>query len=122
MTGIETGYEQKFDKFWSYFVKTWTKYYEISTWNLFHLIGDPGAQEELLQRTNNCLERYNREMNKEFPVAHPNISGLVTVIKKKSIEYINRITRIQQGDDVATNHNTHVVLPSIPLAYTSFNA
>ena len=61
-------------------------------------------------------------MNKEFPVAHPNISGLVTVIKKKSIEYINRITRIQQGDDVATNHNTHIVLPSIPLLYTSFNA
>lgn len=47
---------------------------------------------------------------------------LVTVIEKKSIEYINRITRIQQGDDVATNHNTHIVLPSIPLAYISFNA
>ena len=50
------------------------------------------------------------------------IIKLKSDIKKKSIEYINRITRIQQGDDVATNHNTHIVLPSIPLAYTSFNA
>lgn len=84
------------------------------------MIRDPSARDELLQRTNNCLERYNREMNKEFPVAHPNISGFVAVIKKKSTEYVNRITRVQRGDEIAPIHNTHIVLPPIPLDYIAF--
>lgn len=110
----------KFDAFWKYFVKTWTQYYDVTSWNLFHMIGDPSARSQLLQRTNNCLERYNREMNEAYPVAHPNISMFVSVIKQKSNEYLSRIKRVQSGAEMPPAHNTHINIPDIPLSYTNF--
>jgi len=38
--GIETGYEEEFDLYWSYFVKTWLRTYKPTDWNIYHLITD----------------------------------------------------------------------------------
>ena len=55
-------------------------------------------------------------MNEAYPVAHPNISMFVSVIKDKSLEYLSRIKRVQSGAEDAPVHNTHIIIPEIPLS------
>ena len=118
--GIEEGYTDAFDSFWKYFVKTWTKQYDVKSWNLHHLLNNPTAINELRQRTNNCLERYNREMNNAFKTAHPNLITFVDIIKGKSLEFVERIKRVANNEERAPVHNTHIVIPPIPQAYIDF--
>ena len=85
-------------------------------------MNDPNGLEELRQRTNNCLERYNREMNNAFKTAHPNVITFVEIIKGKSLEYVNRINRVMNRQERPPVHNTHIVIPPIPQSYIDFNA
>jgi hypothetical protein len=54
---------QGWQKFWTYFVKTWLKSYDVSTWN-FH------GKADLDQRTNNALERHNKELKEVVGYAY----------------------------------------------------
>lgn len=84
-------------------------------------MNDPSALEELRQRTNNCLERYNREMNNAFKTAHPNLITFVDIIKVKSLQFVDRIKRVQNNEERAPTHNTHIVIPPIPQSYIDFS-
>ena len=63
---LEAGKEKKtvakWDVFWAYFNKTWIPI--IESWNI--CIGDD-EDIEIVNRTNNGLERYNRKFNGLFP-------------------------------------------------------
>ena len=84
------------------------------------MLHNPTAINELRQRTNNCLERYNREMNNAFKTAHPNLITFVDIIKGKSLEFVERIKRVANNEERAPVHNTQIVIPPIPQAYIDF--
>jgi hypothetical protein len=51
----------KFDKFWRYFFKTWLRDYDPTLWNISAMTASGKVVPfELINRTNNALERYNR--------------------------------------------------------------
>ncbi|POM63818.1 Hypothetical protein PHPALM_20735 [Phytophthora palmivora] len=49
--------KQKWQAFWEYFERTWIDGYAVEIWNVH------GMANELVARTNNPLERFNRELN-----------------------------------------------------------
>ncbi|POM65201.1 Hypothetical protein PHPALM_19123 [Phytophthora palmivora] len=82
---------EKWKQFWSYFERTWLKQYSIEVWNVY------GLDNELVARTNNPLERFNRELNSRFPTPHPSMTTFVTVIKTISQEYVRRVADVPRG-------------------------
>ncbi|KAJ8517372.1 hypothetical protein ON010_g18329 [Phytophthora cinnamomi] len=81
----------KWREFWGYFERTWLEQYSIEVWNVF------GLDNELIARTNNPLEWFNRELNSRFPTPHPSMATFVTVIKTISHEYVRRIANVPRG-------------------------
>ncbi|GMF25098.1 unnamed protein product [Phytophthora fragariaefolia] len=67
------------------------KCYNIEVCNVF------GLDNELVARTNNPLERFNRELNSRFPTPHPFMATFVTVIKTISQEYVRRVADVPRG-------------------------
>ena len=56
--------QRQFDLFWEYFVKTWLETYDPELWNIERFKDN---WEDIQNRTNNALERFNREMNAKLP-------------------------------------------------------
>ncbi|OWZ09198.1 hypothetical protein PHMEG_00018138 [Phytophthora megakarya] len=77
--------------FWGYFQQTWLEQYNVSVWNV------AGLNSELVARTNNPLEMFNRELNDRFPKPRPSMATFVGVIKTLSAEYVQRLTDIPRG-------------------------
>ncbi|KAG2775357.1 hypothetical protein PC129_g23139 [Phytophthora cactorum] len=74
-----------------YFERTWLEQYTIDVWNVFDL------DNELVSRTNNPPERFNRDLNSRFPTPHPSMAVFVTVMKTISAEYVRRLGDILRG-------------------------
>ncbi|GMF38992.1 unnamed protein product [Phytophthora fragariaefolia] len=55
----------KWRGFWESFQRTWLELYDTSVWNV------AGLSNELVARTNNPLERFNRVLNDRFPKPRP---------------------------------------------------
>ncbi|KAG2953905.1 hypothetical protein PC118_g7077 [Phytophthora cactorum] len=55
---------EKWGEFWRYFYPTWIVRFPSNLWNVEPYTND------LISRTNNPLERFNREMNAAFPAPH----------------------------------------------------
>jgi hypothetical protein len=107
----------KLDIFWSYFVATWMRRYDPQTWNIFHLKSNPDA---LLNRTNNPLERFNRELNDRFPVAHPSMSIFISTIQKISVDYAATLANISRQRRAKPVHKPPTVYP-VPPEYFVFD-
>ncbi|OWZ18206.1 hypothetical protein PHMEG_0007745 [Phytophthora megakarya] len=88
--GIEY-FKAKWRGFWEYFQRTWLDQYDISVWNV------AGLNNELVARTNNPLERFNREINNRFPRPRPSMATFVGVIKTISADYIQRLADVPRG-------------------------
>ncbi|OWZ16629.1 hypothetical protein PHMEG_0009554 [Phytophthora megakarya] len=74
---------------WRYFKRTWTKKYPSSLWNIsLHF-------REVTSRTNNPLDRFNREMNDMFRGAHPNLADFVSGIDKLARRHANKKVNIE---------------------------
>ena len=84
------------------------------------MLNDPNGEKELRQRTNNCLERYNREMNNAFKTAHPNLITFIEIIKGKSLDYVKRIKRVLNNEERPPIHNTDINIPKVPQSYIDF--
>ncbi|OWZ13459.1 hypothetical protein PHMEG_00013211 [Phytophthora megakarya] len=69
----------------------WLEFDPIDVWNVH------GLNNELIARTNNTLERFNRELNTKFPTPRPSMATLVTVIKTLSSEYVRRVANVPRG-------------------------
>jgi hypothetical protein len=88
------------------------KNYTPDLWNINSVITREDARSVMINRTNNPLERYNREMNESFSVAHPSLAIFVSTIRLKSDEYVKRLGRISDGFEVAPHHapaNVYVI-------------
>jgi hypothetical protein len=116
----EGQYKDNFDKFWNeYFKPTWLNYYEVDTWNIYHVInGNPPQKirSQLVNRTNNALERYNHTLQQELRKDHPSMPEFIQAIGAISCRMFDRMTRIRQGTERAAERDP-VVYPSSPRAY-----
>lgn len=67
--------EPKWGQFWRYFHRTWIVRFPPNLWNV------QPFSKELVSRTNNPLERFNRELNAVFRGSHPSLPEFVSGIK-----------------------------------------
>jgi hypothetical protein len=108
-------YTLLFDRFYAYMIKICTHRYNPELWNVYQF---RNQWENIQNRTNNALERFNRIMNERLP-KHPNISKLVETIKKISAETVIKL------DDIANKRITLVMYRpmlflQLPDAYLDF--
>ncbi|KAF0987698.1 hypothetical protein HZS_7867 [Henneguya salminicola] len=82
-----------FEECCKYFVKTWIGCYGAKLWNI-HEIDD----KEMIGRTNNALERYNRRFGKIFMNAHPNLSAFVIAIRNEFEFYSEKCHQIRKNN------------------------
>ena len=112
----EQGNEEKFNSFWSYFVNTWIREYPADLWNFTR---SPSARDNMVNRTNNPLERYNRTLNQAFPCAHPTMDHFITTINAEARRYARLLEDIQRGYATAPPH-LPVPVPTIPPSYHNY--
>ncbi|GMF42142.1 unnamed protein product [Phytophthora fragariaefolia] len=63
-----------------------------------------GLRQDLVNRTNNPLERYNRSLNEAFSVAHSDITQFIDVIEEQSRENVRLLADISSRRTRAPNH------------------
>eukprot|EP00644_Phytophthora_capsici_P017844 jgi/Phyca11/126353/e_gw1.62.117.1 len=69
----------KWRSFWVYFVKVWIIKYKAASWNVH------GLDRTSVSRTNNPLERFNRELNEMFSNPHPMLPTFVGKIESLAV-------------------------------------
>ena len=88
----------------------------MDVWNVH---GMDEADIQLVARTSNGLERYNRELNESFPNSHPNLVVFASTLKEKADDVILRIENVRKGrEDRPTYLET--TFPPIPEEFHSF--
>ena len=55
------------------------KRFKPAQWNINSHTND---NDDVINRTNNPLERFNRKLKNEFPVSHPSMAVFVNTIKE----------------------------------------
>ncbi|OQR96710.1 hypothetical protein ACHHYP_13769 [Achlya hypogyna] len=106
----------KWASFWKYFYKTWLKTYYISTWNVYDAVE---RDIDLINHTNNPLEKYNRDFGANFNAAHPNLLTFIQVIKSEAVSYITMLDDIDHGRRRPTRHAI-TAPPTIPSDFFRF--
>jgi hypothetical protein len=85
---------EKWNDFFKYFNRVWMTDYDIETWNISKALDD---SIDMRHRTNNALESFNAQINREFSSAHPNVFNFINVIKRISEEKLAEIKNIKDG-------------------------
>ena len=112
-------YAQKLDQFWTYFEKTWILRFEPVSWNITGACAGLGDAEDItVNRTNNPLERFNRELKKIFPTT-PSMVNFITGIQEVSVQYVQKMQRIRQQRS-KPKKKAAVKITKIPDDYASF--
>ena len=122
-------YVDHLSKYWDYFESQWCRHSDPNIWNVSALVGkmDDRNKQLLVNRTDNPLERHNRDMKMDFPSAHPSLMDFVYAIRDKSNGYVADIEahRLQQkrglDDNFVDRHKDAVAsLFQIPPAFYTF--
>ena len=71
---------EKWDRFWEYFDKQWMT--KIDSWNI---CGEDNKYKNFMNRTNNGLERYNRQFNGLFNKHHPSLIEFAEIVEKERV-------------------------------------
>ena len=87
----------------------------VNTWNIHD--GDEEEREKK-KRTNNSLERYNREMNAMFPTPHPALLLFVSIIEKEARTQVSRLNNTRNGHEQPPEYS--LISVAIPDSYTAF--
>ena len=77
--------ESKWSEFWIYFKRTWLGRYKPKDWNVH------GLPRSLVTRTNNPLERFNREINAAIGSPHPSLTRFVGIIDELGQRYARQL-------------------------------
>ncbi|KAG2921922.1 hypothetical protein JG687_00019133 [Phytophthora cactorum] len=91
--------------------------YYPARWNI-HAIAE---STDIVNRTKNALERFNRDLNESFTTAHPNLLVFMAVIKEKSKNYVVMLDDIRHHRQRAPEHG-NLVGVEIPAEYHRFCA
>jgi hypothetical protein len=105
--------------FWTYFTSTWLMTYKPYFWNVFGIELREHIYYRVVNRTNNPLERHNRELNKLFGSHKPTMEKFVDIIKSESCHSVNDNKLIDGGLKGRPNHQA-VTMYEIPTDYASF--
>ncbi len=114
--GVSAENKKKWDRFWEYFASTWLGSYKVTSWNI---CGQDNKYKELMNRTNNGLERYNKRFNGLFDGRKPTLLEFVQIVESESRE------QAQMMDDVRRNNIQRAVreetsIPHVPSEYHAF--
>ena len=102
-----------YDLFWKYFAKQWLPI--VDKWNICAKDGD---YYDMVNRTNNGLESYNRRVNQLFP-SRPTLIAFVQVIEKESRYQAQLLSDIRTGKVAEPSRNEQTI-SAIPAEYDSF--
>ncbi len=103
-----------YERFWKYFVKQWLPI--VEKWNICAKDGD---YYDMVNRTNNGLESYNRGVNQLFP-SRPTLIAFVQVIEKESRYQAQLLSNIRTGKVAEPSRNHVQTIPAIPDEYDTF--
>lgn len=116
----ESGQKLAFEAFWRYFISTWIDGYDVEGWNIERLVSaHETAEFTQINRTNNPLERFNRELNEAFPTPHPDMIHFIEVIKRISVEKVEYLKNIQRKRAKPNAHDEFRI-EKIPADYYDF--
>lgn len=104
----------KWDKFWIYFKRTLMATYPTHYIN--HIISE---EINIVNRTNNPLEVYNRIFASRFKNGKPSLLMFANTCKQEAIHYVQLIADIKQGLAQPPPHNS-VTYPTVPQSYLTF--
>ena len=113
MTNNEKG---AWKKFWAYFIQTWIE--KPNYLDAWHLLDKDGHVKDIVARTNNALERFNRNMGEDLPT-HPSLLPFVEMIKNESDNHVLRLDNIYNGNEQPPTYND-VYIPKLPLEYSAY--
>lgn len=106
---------EKWEKFWQYFERQWMPI--LSSWNVAHLEND-GECYDVINRTNNGLERYNRHYNGLF-LTKPDLFQFVRILQQETRNQVQKIDDVRKGRRKEVERD-EVTIPQIPIGYYSF--
>ncbi|ETL84285.1 hypothetical protein L917_15859 [Phytophthora nicotianae] len=85
---------EKWKSFWKYVAKTWLSTYTPELWNIYRVT------RKIVNRTNNPLERFHRELNARMK-PHPSLKPSVRVIEELAGKYVVLRRSIISGEATA---------------------
>jgi hypothetical protein len=104
-------------EFIEYFKKTWIERFDSSLWNVSECF-----QLNLVGRTNNALERYNRRLNEQFSNAHPSIGMFIQIIKQEESFYSSQMRLMRSGEMPREKIRAVFEIPNIPNEFILYKA
>ncbi len=104
------------DTFWYYFMDTWMGKL-VKSWNICDA---DGTHRDLLNRTNNAMESYNRAFNSNFD-KKPSLIEFVEKTEQESRAVEDRLDGIRKHKEKRPDYRAPTI-PEIPNAYTAFKA
>ena len=105
--------KKKWDPFWVYFMSTWMP--NLDGWNICR---QDGKYKELMNRTNNGLERYNCRFNGLFD-KQPSLMEFVEIVEEESRMMAQRLEDIRMGKEAIPTYEG-ASIPKIPEGYNTF--
>eukprot|EP01034_Spumella_vulgaris_P034631 gene34631-42719_t len=112
----ESACQDKWNKFWVYFIKNWILLHKPETWNIHTHVQNKVSMKN---RTNNPLERYNRTMGEHFARGNPSVEEFIEVIKWECDNFLDEghdILNFLREEPVRQD----VVPTKLPLDYLVF--
>ena len=100
----------KWDEFWVYFKHQWIPI--LDSWNISD---ENGEYKNIMNRTNNGLESYNKQINALFTHT-PSLLEFCAVMEQESRRVARRLQDIDSGTVDRPTYND-VTIPKIPRAY-----
>lgn len=104
---------KKWKLFWQYFKRVWLQLFPPDFWNI------KDVHKSMISRTNNPLERFNRELNAAFPASHPSLPRFVTTIEGISSRYVRLLSDIGAGIAAAPKRNPYEIPEPVELSDTA---
>jgi hypothetical protein len=94
----------------------WMKRYDVSLWDVSVMIAN-GIP--IQNRTNNPLEKYNRDFGGKFPKGRPSLFTFAEKAKADAVRFAQLIDDIKKGRAQPPAHRQEVEI-AVPEAYTQF--
>lgn len=73
---------RKWATFWAFCQRTWINQYSPEGWNVH------GMSKRIVARTNNPLERFNREIHAAFSTPHPNMATFIHTVEELARRHV----------------------------------
>ncbi|KAE8905698.1 hypothetical protein PF005_g13461 [Phytophthora fragariae] len=112
----DSGAKTKWNTFWKHFVRQWTKRYDMSLWNVSLMRRN---NVSMVNRTNNPLEKYNRDFAALLGAPHPGLLTFTGAAKAEAATYVTLLGDIKHGRQNLPVHARSVEV-EVPEEYTAF--